>query len=102
MLIFAWRASSRRTWPTSSPWNSRTPTPPLSVSASAPASGAGAPAAGTDAGAVLLTAPAGVPAGFVIGGCACTSVIAELSPGLAGAAGADAGLVWEVGAEGLV
>src|SRR3954464_5530034 len=31
MLILAWRASRRRTAPTSSPWNSRTPTPPLSV-----------------------------------------------------------------------
>src|SRR3954462_11105987 len=31
MLILDWRASRRRTAPTSSPWNSRTPTPPLSV-----------------------------------------------------------------------
>src|SRR4051812_7329289 len=30
MLILAWRARRRRTWPTSSPWNSRTPTPPFS------------------------------------------------------------------------
>src|SRR5712691_2175952 len=31
MLILDWRASRRSTCPTSSPWNSRTPTPPFSV-----------------------------------------------------------------------
>src|SRR5437762_949450 len=34
MLIFAWRARRRSTAPTSSPWNSRTPTPPLSATLS--------------------------------------------------------------------
>src|SRR4051812_4889782 len=34
MLILDWRAKRRSTAPTSSPWNSRTPTPPLSATLS--------------------------------------------------------------------
>src|SRR3954454_17174912 len=76
MLIFAWRARRRRTWPTSSPWNSRTPTPPLSS-----ADSTGSPVVVV---VVVVAVPGATPVagrGAVVGAVACTSNN-ELSPAL--------------------